>query len=1028
MSEALRPIIEPFHSLHSPTGMRQLALIAHNHMKPVMHNFIIQYGEVLRKFRVTGTETTMSICKREWKDKEGVVYGETCTSGPLGGDAEISSSLVRGDIGAVVFFIDPLSPHPHQADIDSLCRLCIVHDVPIMHNRSSAIPLVLMLKTALETPGMAERVARLGGRGLSRDMNGHSMLLSSEAINEIQEEVNSTMGAARPLACLYAIHLGIAFTAPAATCMLDWRKLSQTGEHPSHAHLEAVSQPWRVLRKPSKMTSCPRGNSKPNQKALHLHGKRCIFSCSDIRQVLDYSGVNLVIGWPGLEAANQTRWHRHVALVLDKHIPVVWPALEENDFKAPDYKLIARIRGLILVKDGPGLARLEQSKARRVPPRRVDDEKEPPRLSGVRVGVRLEQRLDVEQGSRRVLARLECAAVEVEEDLLRYLDGEPAVPACVLEPDLPQQALNDRRQVTVSLLRSALPSDGPVGHEALLLVLVYGLAEGQAQNLPVVAALVEGSGDRSGRLCDTVRRSVCAGPYVALRRGLLPRPRRPRRRASRPARPGALAAVVQHSNTHTAAWQFGTAIKKAKFEYCPGCRVRFGTHLSGGFHPRSGKLRAKSIPRSGTLRAKSAKNNDDDEQWRGDPNMSTLERCIKIFSLGFEMQQRLFKMTASWLSMVERFLMMILWNIGGLWVCLVFQLRNTAGYSWAQIRRRLFNSNLLASPQRQRIDALEDALGALKEAHEVAHLNLEGEMDALRREVHALQRDRKAQEQENVVLREEIAILKYGEASSTPMFPEKRGELKHLALATLGDDAMVHLASFLGAKGLAGLAQTCKIFGRGHIGAKGQVSSIVEELARRVFDVSATNHEKSLLVVPQDNRIKLLQELEEMRLPLSFKQLIGSADVIGYPHPGDKSVVSLFPFGGAHNVTVISNQVMRVGRHYVTFHISGTEGAPIYFDFGVIRPVKDWEKKGLYNLNPLHFGNDHRNCRKLLLFSEQTDEWGEDLHCCSFNSREGKCFSSKWSNADNGGEQGDQWVGMEPIPMTGDLTLIGFTT
>ncbi|EJK50094.1 hypothetical protein THAOC_30972 [Thalassiosira oceanica] len=198
-------------------------------MKPAMHDFIIQYGEVLRKFRVTGTETTMKMCKSEWKGKEGIVYGDVCASGPLGGDAEISSSLVRGDIGAVVFFIDPLSPHPHQADIDSLCRLCLVHDVPIMHNRSSAIPLMLMLKTALETPGMAERVipsffrtlespavedyrlkqaemmsqhlkrrasltsndgvqslprpappAHLGGRGLSRDMLGHSMLLSSE--------------------------------------------------------------------------------------------------------------------------------------------------------------------------------------------------------------------------------------------------------------------------------------------------------------------------------------------------------------------------------------------------------------------------------------------------------------------------------------------------------------------------------------------------------------------------------------------------------------------------------------------------------------------------------------------------------------------------------------------------------------------------------------------------------------------------------------------------------------------------------
>ena len=68
----VRPLIAPFHSLYSPTRMRQLALVAHNHMKPAMHDFIIQYGEILRKFRVTGTETTMSICRSEWKDGKDV--------------------------------------------------------------------------------------------------------------------------------------------------------------------------------------------------------------------------------------------------------------------------------------------------------------------------------------------------------------------------------------------------------------------------------------------------------------------------------------------------------------------------------------------------------------------------------------------------------------------------------------------------------------------------------------------------------------------------------------------------------------------------------------------------------------------------------------------------------------------------------------------------------------------------------------------------------------------------------------------
>ena len=166
----------------------------------------------LSRTTTRGLRTDLSVSDGDWRSTSRptnpptirrlvqIVYGDTCASGPLGGDAEISSSLVHGDIGAgkkttsvplchvylgshfthlasnhlsisVVFFIDPLTSHPHQADIDSLCRLCLVHDVPIMHNRSSAIPLMLMLKTALETPGMAESVVSFFLRRISSTIN-----------------------------------------------------------------------------------------------------------------------------------------------------------------------------------------------------------------------------------------------------------------------------------------------------------------------------------------------------------------------------------------------------------------------------------------------------------------------------------------------------------------------------------------------------------------------------------------------------------------------------------------------------------------------------------------------------------------------------------------------------------------------------------------------------------------------------------------------------------------------------------------
>lgn len=49
----------PFEAKFKPHEMRQLALVAHNHMKPAMKEFIETYSEVLKKFRITGTNTTM---------------------------------------------------------------------------------------------------------------------------------------------------------------------------------------------------------------------------------------------------------------------------------------------------------------------------------------------------------------------------------------------------------------------------------------------------------------------------------------------------------------------------------------------------------------------------------------------------------------------------------------------------------------------------------------------------------------------------------------------------------------------------------------------------------------------------------------------------------------------------------------------------------------------------------------------------------------------------------------------------------
>jgi methylglyoxal synthase len=45
---------------------------------------------------------------------------------------------VEGGIDFLVFFWDPLEPHPHDLDVKSLLRIAMIYNIPIACNRASA--------------------------------------------------------------------------------------------------------------------------------------------------------------------------------------------------------------------------------------------------------------------------------------------------------------------------------------------------------------------------------------------------------------------------------------------------------------------------------------------------------------------------------------------------------------------------------------------------------------------------------------------------------------------------------------------------------------------------------------------------------------------------------------------------------------------------------------------------------------------------------------------------------------------------
>ena len=142
---------EPFESKINPEDMRCLALVAHNHMKPAMKDFIQSHSEILKKFRLTGTNTTMTMCRNIFgEDNEDVVYGPTFISGLLGGDAQLSSLMCLEDLGGMICFVDPTSVHPNQPDIDSLIRLANIHNVLWCANPTSAYGMMWMMRESVK--------------------------------------------------------------------------------------------------------------------------------------------------------------------------------------------------------------------------------------------------------------------------------------------------------------------------------------------------------------------------------------------------------------------------------------------------------------------------------------------------------------------------------------------------------------------------------------------------------------------------------------------------------------------------------------------------------------------------------------------------------------------------------------------------------------------------------------------------------------------------------------------------------------
>ena len=121
------------HSIIKSGHKKRIALVAHDNKKQDLLDWARWNRTLLIEHDLYATGTTGKLLEEAL---ETTVH--KFQSGPLGGDQQIGARIAEGEIDFMIFFWDPLTEQPHDADVKALLRIAVAWNIPAACNRATA--------------------------------------------------------------------------------------------------------------------------------------------------------------------------------------------------------------------------------------------------------------------------------------------------------------------------------------------------------------------------------------------------------------------------------------------------------------------------------------------------------------------------------------------------------------------------------------------------------------------------------------------------------------------------------------------------------------------------------------------------------------------------------------------------------------------------------------------------------------------------------------------------------------------------